>query len=116
MKLLLDAQIPRNLCRLLASLGHDCVHTLDLPRGNRSTDKEIADIAKVEDRIVVTKDSDFVDSHVINGLPAKLLLISTGNVPNRELAELVQANLATIDENFERADFLELARDRLIIH
>ncbi len=41
MKFLVDAQLPRRLCRLLIAEGHDAVHTLDLPNANRTTDVEI---------------------------------------------------------------------------
>jgi len=41
MKWLIDAQLPRRLSVKLNSLGHDSIHTLDLPEGNESTDAEI---------------------------------------------------------------------------
>ena len=31
----------------------------------------------------VTKDSDFLDSHLISGVPVKLLLVTTGNIVNK---------------------------------
>lgn len=34
MRFLIDAQLPRRLARWLAALGHDAVHTLDLPNGS----------------------------------------------------------------------------------
>ena len=54
MKFLVDAQLPRRLSRQLRVSGHDVVHTLDLPSGNRTTDAEIMRIADSEERIVVT--------------------------------------------------------------
>lgn len=62
-----------------------CTHTLDLPLGNRTPDSAIVDIAERENRLVVTKDDDFVQSHLISGHPPKLLLIATGNISNAEL-------------------------------
>ena len=49
---------------------------------DRSSDETITQIAVDEGRIVVTKDSDFVDSFLLMGRPPYLLLISTGNVGN----------------------------------
>ncbi len=31
MKFLIDAHLPKRLARLLQQLGHDAIHTLDLP-------------------------------------------------------------------------------------
>lgn len=62
MKFVVDAQLPRRLSRQLHEYGHDVMHTLDLPSGNRTTDAEIMRIADREERIVVTKDEDFVQS------------------------------------------------------
>jgi predicted nuclease of predicted toxin-antitoxin system len=45
--------------RALVAGGHDAVHTLDLPDGNRSTDRAVAEAADAEDRVLVTKDGDF---------------------------------------------------------
>ena len=85
MNFLVDAQIPRRMTGWLTAAGCDAVHTLDLPDGNRTTDAQVNDLADREKRAVVTKDADFVDSHVLRGQPAKLLLISTGNISNRDL-------------------------------
>lgn len=84
MNFLVDAQLPRRMAAWLTAAGCDAVHTLDLPGANRTTDEEINEVADREHRAVVTKDEDFVDSHVLRGRPAKLLLISpetsaTGN-------------------------------------
>lgn len=96
MKFLVDAQLPRRLAPWLSDTGHDARHTLDLPNRNRTTDAEVCAIAEQEERIVVTKDDDFVRSYVLNGQPPRLLLIATGNIGNIELLELIQANFATI--------------------
>ena len=67
MRLLVDAQLPVPLVLLLIELGHDVVHTSELPDGNRTPDRKITRIAEVQDRIVVTKDRDFVDGHLLSG-------------------------------------------------
>ena len=36
MKFIVDAQLPRRLVNELAAAGHEVVHTLDLPLGNRT--------------------------------------------------------------------------------
>lgn len=44
--------------------------------------------AKAENRVVITKDADFVNSFTLSRKPYKLLLISTGNISNAELDAL----------------------------
>jgi predicted nuclease of predicted toxin-antitoxin system len=93
MKFLVDAQFPRRLAAWLNATGFDAVHTLDLPLGNETPDTFINDFSIAEQRIVITKDSDFVDSFLLHKKPYKLLLISTGNIRNAELEALFQANI-----------------------
>ncbi len=61
------------LCILLCELGHDAIHTLDLPDGNRTPDSEISRVSVSEERIVTTKDSDFVNSLLISSVPFNCL-------------------------------------------
>jgi predicted nuclease of predicted toxin-antitoxin system len=116
MKFLVDAQLPRRLARRLGAAGHDAVHTLDLPDGNRTTDAEISRLADGEGRVVVTKDADFVTSFTLARRPAKLLVVSTGNITNAALEGLVVANLPAIVVAFDAHDYVELGRTALIIH
>jgi predicted nuclease of predicted toxin-antitoxin system len=83
MRFIVDAQLPRRMARWLSQAGCDASHSLDLPDANRSTDEQIIEFARREQRVVVTKDEDFVDSHLLFTRPPKLLLISTGNISRR---------------------------------
>jgi predicted nuclease of predicted toxin-antitoxin system len=67
MKFLIDAQLPRRLAAQLRQAGLEAIHTLDLPDGNRTTDRVINKLSIKEQYIVVTKDSDFVESFLLNG-------------------------------------------------
>ena len=116
MKFLVDAQLPKRLAEWLNEVGHDTVHTLDLPRGNRTSDAELSDVALREQRIVVSKDSDFVASLLVTGHPSRLLLVATGNISNVELESLVRANLPAIEASFAGCRFLELGRESLLVH
>lgn len=62
MKFLIDAQLPPALKNLFTIKGFDCIHTLDLVEGNSTPDKKITEISIDEERILITKDSDFFDS------------------------------------------------------
>jgi predicted nuclease of predicted toxin-antitoxin system len=50
MNFVVDVQLARRLIPLLQQAGHDAVHTLDLPQGNRTSDAEINEIATREQR------------------------------------------------------------------
>lgn len=116
MRLIVDAQLPRRLARWLATRGHDVLHTLDLPDANTTRDTEITDLACREGRIVVSKDGDFVDSHLVQQRPPKLLWIATGNMGNAQLESLMERNLTAIEAALASNDFVELSRDNLIVH
>ncbi len=93
MNFLVDAQLPVRLARFLQAAGHDTIHTKDLPQQNATTDTEINALSIKQNRIVITKDTDFLDSFLINQEPYKLLLVTTGNITNVELEALFQNNL-----------------------
>ena len=116
MKFLIDAQLPRKLATLLSSNGHVVIHTLWLPDQNRTNDDYIRRLADAENRIVLSKDADFVTSHLLLGSPARLLQVSTGNLPNPAFCALMLSNLRRIEAAFEVASFVELTATSLIVH
>ena len=105
MKFLIDAQLPQKLAMALVCAGHEAIHTLNLPDKNRSTDRYIRQLADSEERIVVTKDADFVTSHIVLGSPLRLLQISTGNLSNTQLGSLFLSNLGRIEIAFQLCKF-----------
>ena len=116
MKFLIDAQLPHRLSQWLQAEGHDAVHTRDLPMENRTGDTAINELSMQEQRTVITKDEDFVDVFLLHHRPHKLLLVSTGNISNKELEQLFRKNLETIVKAFESHDFVELDRTRITSH
>ncbi len=116
MKFFVDAQLPRHLAASLKWSGHDVLHTLDLPAGNRTPDWQINKISVQEQRIVITKDTDFVNSFLLTGIPYKLLLVSTGNISNRELEDIFAKNLSAIVRALKIYEFVEITRTSLIEH
>lgn len=116
MKFLVDAQLPGRLAAWLVGQGHEALHTRDLREGNRTSDAVICALSVRERSVVITKDEDFVDSFVLHGRPHKLLLITTGNINNRELERVFLNNLARIVSALRTHDFVELGRTSLICH
>ena len=115
MKFLIDAQLPRRMAHWFAAIGCDAIHTLDLPQHNRTPDGDLIEIANKDQRVLITKDGDFVDSHLLTGEPVKLLLVATGNVSNRELEQLTVPQIPTIVAGFQTHSFLELNGTGIII-
>ena len=113
MKFLVDAHLPRRLCAVLEQRGHDAKHTLDLPAGNATKDGVINQLSLDEQRVVVSKDSDFFYSHLLQGRPWKLLLVKTGNISVRELRVLFERNLPAVEAAFQTHTLVEV--DRLAV-
>ena len=116
MKFLIDAQLPRRLATHLRQAGFEATHTLDLPAGNRTTDSTVITLSLTSQAVVVTKDSDFVESFLLSREPWKLLLVSTGNISNDELVNLFEMNINQLADAFNTFDFIELNRTSLICH
>lgn len=110
MNFLVDAHLPRRLCAILTQHGHDATHTLDLPTGNTTKDSVINEVSFVEQRVVVTKDSDFFYSHVLQGRPWKLLLIKTGNIAAQDLCLLLERHLPKIERVLQTHTLIEIDR------
>ena len=113
MKFLVDAQLPRKLCGVLAKHGHDAVHTLDLPSGNQSTDSSITRKATDDTRVVVSKDIDFFYSHTVHGRPEKLLLVKTGNMSVRDLCSLLERNIDDVIGALETHSLVEIDKAKV---
>ncbi|HEY9723031.1 MAG TPA: DUF5615 family PIN-like protein [Oscillatoriaceae cyanobacterium] len=113
---LVDAQLPARLAQRLREAGHDAIHTSELPLGNATPDREINRLSIEQQRIVITKDADFVDTFLRRGQPYKLLVISAGNLRNQELFEIVDKYLAQLVESFAASSYVELKRHLLVLH
>lgn len=85
-------------------------------QGNRTTDQALNNLPTAEEYIVVTKDTDFVESFLLTGKPWKLLLVSTGNIGNDELINLFDLNIERVAEAFSTLDFIELNRTNVIYY
>jgi predicted nuclease of predicted toxin-antitoxin system len=89
MKLLVDNQLPLALAVHLRGWGLDCVHVLELGL-DESADAVIWDRAAADDRIVVSKDGDFLLLATRSGDNGRLIWVRLGNCRNVAL-------LATFD-------------------
>jgi len=110
MNFLVDAHLPPGLCAVLQQAGHDAVHTRQLKAQNRTPDEVINELSVKEQRVVITKDTDFYHSHLLHRKPWKLLLIRTGNIRTRDLKTLFEAHLPRILAALDQSSLVELDR------
>jgi predicted nuclease of predicted toxin-antitoxin system len=116
MKFIVDAQLPRRLAYFLQNAGYDTIHTLDLPQQNATPDSNINTLSIEQERIVITKDADFVDSFLTIRQPYKLLLITTGNIRNSQLELLFTTHLPQIIELLTQHSYIEINQTAIVIH
>jgi predicted nuclease of predicted toxin-antitoxin system len=110
MKFLIDAQLPPSLKELFTSRGYDCIHTLDLEQRNDTPDGVINLISVSEQRVLITKDSDFYESFLIRQMPYKLILVKLGNTSKRELLEFFHNKFDEIIDKIEEQSMLLLTK------
>lgn len=115
-RFLIDAQLPKSLSDWLISLGYDSLHTTELPDRNATPDHVLIKITAEQQRVVVTKDGDFLRSFLLQSLPQKLLLIRVGNISNKELLELFTRNLELMVRLLRDSDLIELHTNEVVQH
>ena len=113
---MVDAQLPLRISRWLKNQGYDSIHTQNLPLKNATTDTQINDLSILEKRIVITKDKDFLNSFLLENKPYELLLITTENIRNQELEQLLSKNFEEITKAFQTNKLVEINQNTLIIH
>ena len=116
MKFIVDAHLPKLLPDFLNQEGHDSIHTLNLVAKNRTSDENIIKIAAEQNRVVITKDNDFLHSYFLKREPKQLILVSTGNISNKELLQLFQLNINKIAEVLIDVSLIEIYTDEIILH
>jgi predicted nuclease of predicted toxin-antitoxin system len=84
MRLLIDNQLPQKLAEHLRGRGHDCVHVADLGL-DEALDVALWARALAEQRIVVSKDEDFVLLANRAGDLGRLIWVRLGNTRNEPL-------------------------------
>jgi len=94
MVFLLDVHLPIGLSKFLNN-QEKCraVHVNQVLQKWNTPDVEICRYADANNMVVLTKDSDFKNSHFINKTPKKIIRITLGNIPNKEIIHLFEKHL-----------------------
>jgi predicted nuclease of predicted toxin-antitoxin system len=108
---LLDAHLPPSLKQVFIANGYYCIHTLDLELQNKTPDQDINKISIEQQLIVVTKDSDFYDTFLLEQQPYKLILVKPGNTSKRELIQFFVERFQEIIEVISKESILILYKN-----
>jgi len=114
MKFIVDAQLPKRLSTWLNDKGFDTIHTLELTNKNKTTDSEISLLSMREERIVISKDSDFYNRYFIKLEPFKLIYLTTGNISTTELINLFEKNSEEIFNEIANNNVVEISNTSII--
>jgi predicted nuclease of predicted toxin-antitoxin system len=113
-KLLVDANLSPRLVPLLTQAGHDVAHVFDLGMG-QADDEAILARALVEERAVLTADTDFVTMLALTGaeLPSVVLVRRDTGRRIPALVSLLAANVAPLDGEIRKGCILVVEADRV---
>ena len=116
LRFLIDTQLPFTLVAKLKGMGFDAIHTTYFSQDYLLNDAAIRKIAVEQNRIIITKDTDFLEYYIVKGAPPKVFLIELGNIRNEELFIVFENNKSKILELFlEQNDDLVICQsDKLI--
>jgi predicted nuclease of predicted toxin-antitoxin system len=115
LRFIVDTQLFPVLTSYLRRKGYDATHTTNYPQAQYLADQQIRQIALAEDRIIITKDDEFLDYYWAKGAPPKLFKVAIGNIRNNDLIDLFEFNLQTINKLFEdNAQVVVFGRNSLV--
>lgn len=115
-KYIVDANFSKKIATLLHSHDLDVIHVADLTQGTKTKDREINLISIRENRIVITRDHDFLDSYFSSPRPYKILFISDFYQKESKIIAYLQDHISEINELFESHGLIELKNGEIIKH
>jgi predicted nuclease of predicted toxin-antitoxin system len=98
MKVLCDVHLPYRLVNRLRQRGVDATHVNRILAGSGTKDAAVAAFADANDMVLITKDSDFRDSHFLAGTPSRLVRVTLGNLTNDALLDLFDKHWEALAE------------------
>ncbi|MGB5594900.1 MAG: DUF5615 family PIN-like protein [Crocosphaera sp.] len=97
MKLLLDENLSERIITKILDLYPNSNHVKTL--GLLNTDDAIIwEYAKVNDFVIVSKDSDFHQRSLLYGHPPKFIYLRIGNSPTSKIVQILRDNVSIIDQ------------------
>lgn len=117
MKALCDVHIAFKVVYFLQKNGVETKHVNELTHGCFTPDPDICDFADQGGFVVITKDSDFLDSFLLRKSPKKLLKINLGNIPTSRLVAILEENIEYLKTFFEASEgCIEIYSDKIFAY
>lgn len=106
MNFLCDVHISYKITRVLQISGFGAVHVNEILDKWYTKDSDICRYADENDLIVLTKDTDFKNSFLIQNTPKKLVKVNLGNASNKQIIDVISKNLQAIQHLNSEGSFL----------
>ncbi len=118
LRFIVDTQLPPSLAIKLNDWGFDAIHTTTFDNGHLLSDSNIRKIAIEQNRIIITKDTDFWEYYLVKNSPPKVFLLELGNISNKDLFHIIEANTQSLMELFinQKANLVICQSDKLIAY
>ncbi len=116
MKLLLDQGLPRSTVSELGNLNLDSIHVGDIGMAS-ATDLEILQLAKNDDLIVVTLDSDFHTILAANQyVNPTVIRIRIEGLKSKELSRIISSVLESTQEEIKKGSAISVDEKGIRVH
>ena len=115
MKFLMNMNIPRELCRLLESKGHECRHAGDIGLA-KADDPEIVKEAKISKEVIITHDLDYGNLLAFSGemLPS-VIIFRVKNTHSQNLYKRLMSAWKEIEDQLSKGAIVVLEDSSLRI-
>lgn len=101
MKILCDVHIAIKVAKFFSSKGIETEHVNQILNKWHTKDKDICQYADKNDFTVITKDTDFKNSHFLKQTPKKLIKVNLGNISTERLIAIFDSILDKLKGLFE---------------
>jgi predicted nuclease of predicted toxin-antitoxin system len=117
MKILCDVHISLKITKFFISKGINSLHVNNILDKWFTSDIDISKYADNHGYIVITKDSDFKNTHFIKKSPKKLIKVNLGNISTNRLIDIFENHYLLLIEKFDNNEFcyFEINNDFLVI-
>ncbi len=107
--------MPYRLVNYLRERGIDATHVNRILDGSASKDAAVAAFADASGMVLITKDSDFRDSHFLTGIPGRLVRVTLGNLSNAALLTLFDAHWSALSQLLAHSPcYIELSSEGVV--
>jgi predicted nuclease of predicted toxin-antitoxin system len=116
-KILCDVHIAIKIAKFFSSKGIETEHVNQILEKWNTKDKDICLYADKYGFTVLTKDTDFKNSHFINHTPQKLIKVNLGNISTNRLIDIFDNLIDKLKELFgnNKMCYVEINPDNVVI-